>query len=237
MIDYTFNSKEHGEIAGKLYFNFCQSLLTLPKHCEEYSTSSFVFVSKDEKSCMPLLDLKSRKDKMILMNKENVLDGFLVKDPITDFAFEVTCNPTAVGPTFFARPNGVKVSSQEGCGKLNRSSRFIEHNKTEVNVLMFFIGAGLLFFGGYDWDLLLLFTGFGLGFCINFAIYITMANINESFFLHFLILFVSTVMGVLMAYSFYQLEFLAESAIGFISGFLITNYLIFYLDVYIGHVS
>lgn len=217
--------------------NFCRRLHSLPAICKQYELDSFVFVSEDEKSCFPLLELKNHRNIMQLVSKENVLDGFLVKNPNTDFDLEITCNPTAVSPSFIPTTNGLKISSQEGCGMLNRPGLFIDKHKTEMIVLMFIIGMGLLFFGGYDWDLLLIFTGFGIGFCLNFSIYISMANINESFFLHFLILLLSAMMGCLMAFSFYQLSFLGETIIGFITGFLFVSYLLFYLDVNISHVS
>lgn len=239
-LPYTYNDPNKPDqepIEGELVFDICGGVDVIPASCGEGGGSAALFISKDQKFCKRLMSSNEAKNTFEVINKEKPLDGFTIKRKGSDFKVNILCDKEADKPRFELHDFGFNILSKGSCGNYNEAGRFFDKNKEITCLFLIGIGCVLLFLGGYQWDLLMTFIGFAIGFCIAFIIFWTVIDFKESGTMYFLLFIVACGLGGGVAWGFNRYSFIGEMVIGFFLGYALAGYFMFFFEKWLNDVG
>ena len=239
-IPYTYNDPSKPDqqpIDGELVFDICGGVDVIPTSCEGEGGAAVLFISKDQKFCRRLMSSKEENNTYEVMDKEKPLDGFTIQRMHSDFKVNIKCDENANQPHFELNDFGFNIMSKSNCGKYNEAGRFFDNNKSITCLFLIGIGCVLLFLGGYQWDLLMTFIGFTIGFCIAFMIFWTVIDFKESSAIYFLLFIIACALGGGMAWAFNKYSFIGEMIIGFFLGYALAGYFMFFFEKWMNDVG
>lgn len=222
---------------GKLYVDICDGVDMIPKECKTSKRAAVIFISNDKSFCKVLMSSDELENDYTVKDKEKPLDGFQIVKTGNKFKVEIKCDPDALKPTYNMLDNGLEISSKGSCGKYNEAGRFFDKNKEITCLFLIGIGCVLLFLGGYQWDLLMTFIGFAIGFCIAFIIFWTVVDFKETGVMYFLLFIVACGLGGGTAWAFNQYSYIGEMIIGFFLGYALAGYFMFFFEKYLNDVG
>jgi hypothetical protein len=171
-----------------------------------------------------------------VLDDANVANGFSIKKKDADFRVELQCKPEIDVPEYVLYDNYIAIQSKDCCGQFNEAGRFFDNNKVISCLFLIAVGVTLLFLGGYQWDLLMSFVGFLIGFFSIFLVFWTMVDIQKGGAAYFGMYILAAAVGAGVAFLFMKFSWLGEMIIGFFLGYSIAGYFTFFLEKYLNDV-
>lgn len=187
--------------------------------------------------CVNLMATDMEQNEAYVLSKDDVRNGFAIKRKNSDFRVELQCKPEMDVPDYVLYDNYIAIQSKEACGSYNEAGRFFDNNKVISCLFLIAIGLGLLFLGGYQWDLLMSFVGFFIGFGFMFVIFWTTVDLQKGGVAYFFMFVLAAASGAALAYLFMRFSFIGEIIIGFFLGYSIAGYFTFFLEKYLNDVK
>lgn len=217
--------------------DICSGVDQIPQKCKDKTKTAVLFVADDEDFCVNLMALDVTQNTFDVLDPENVQNGFAIKRKDYDFRVELQCKEEMDVPDYVLYDNYIAIQTQDACGKFNEAGRFFDNNKVISCLFLIAIGCALLFLGGYQWDLLMTFVGFCIGFIFVFVIFWTMVDLKKGGAAYFFMFILALAAGAGVAYLFMRFSWLGEVIIGFFLGYSIAGYFTFFLEKYLNDVS
>lgn len=214
---------------GQIQEDICNGV-TVPDKCEGNTDALVLFVPDEGNKCVTFVSPDFEDTKYSLLDKEKPLDGLKMKNDKVDFEIDIKCNSEIATPSYKLEGSVLTIQSKSSCGFVNEAARVFSEHKYILCLVLMFIGAILMLFGGYKWDVLLGFVGFILGFGFIFFVFWSFVDYKKETSSYVIISVIAVMVGILLAYLCKQFVILSYLLIGFSTGFFLSKYLLTVLN-------